>query len=91
MLRCKCLNFAIETCRLRATYGLNRNQLRCSKYKTNEMKLSTHLCHCGKAILNYNFKGLIPKYCSSCKIDSMINVVHHMCKAVNCETQGNKL
>jgi hypothetical protein len=68
-----------ETCRLRATYGLNRNQLRCSKHKTNEMKLSSHLCHCGKAIPTYNIEGLKAEYCASCKTNDMMDVANKKC------------
>lgn len=62
-----------ETCRVRATYGLNCDPIRCFEHKENSMKLSCILCKCGK-IPNFNFEGLKPKFCVSCKTLGMIDV-----------------
>jgi hypothetical protein len=68
-----------ETCRNRATYGLNRNPLRCIQHKENNMKLSCNYCHCGKSRPYYNVEGLKPEYCSSCKTNEMINLARKKC------------
>jgi len=67
-----------ETCRIRATYGLNCNPLRCSEHKNENMKLSSSLCICGKQPF-FNFKDLPPKFCSVCKLDGMIDVNNKKC------------
>ena len=68
-----------ETCRNRATYGINRNPLRCFEHKENNMKLSCSLCHCGKAHPTYNLEGLKSEYCASCKTNEMTDVKNNKC------------
>ena len=68
-----------ETCRNRATYGINRNTLRCFEHKENNMKLSCSLCHCGKAHPTYNLEGLKYEYCASCKTNEMTDVKNNKC------------
>ena len=70
-----------QNCRKRASYGVNRNELlRCKLHKEN-MKLSSLLCHCGKSQPNFNEPGETkPTRCSSCKTDTMVNVVSKRCK-----------
>lgn len=72
----KLCNF--ENCRIRATYGINCDPLRCFEHKDSNMKLSNNLCKCGKQPF-YNFKGLPPKFCSVCKIDGMVDVKNKKC------------
>ena len=67
-----------ETCRIRATYGINCNPLRCFEHKEINMKLSNSLCICGK-IPVFNYKGLKPKFCTNCKENEMINVKCKKC------------
>jgi len=67
-----------ETCRNRATYGLNCNPLRCFEHKESNMKLASSLCLCGKQA-HYNIDGLKPKFCANCKLDGMIDVKNTKC------------
>jgi len=67
-----------ETCRNRATYGLNCNPIMCFEHKKEVMKLSCLICLCGK-IPNFNFEGLKPKFCINCKDENMINVRNKKC------------
>jgi hypothetical protein len=67
-----------ETCRNRATYGLNSEPIRCKQHKEYNMKLSCNLCKCGKQPF-YNLKGMTPKFCAVCKKDGMIDVKDKMC------------
>ncbi len=68
-----------ETCRKRATYGFNRNPIKCYDHKEQNMKLSSELCDCGKQ-KRYNYKGLKPTYCFNCKPDTtMIDVKEKVC------------
>jgi hypothetical protein len=68
-----------DTCRNRATYGLNRNPLRCFQHKENNMELSCTFCHCGKAKPIFNLEGLKPEYCASCKTNEMTDVSNKKC------------
>jgi len=67
-----------ETCRIRATYGINCNPLRCFEHKEINMRLSSSLCKCGKQS-NFNYKDMPPKFCSVCKLDEMIDVKNNKC------------
>jgi hypothetical protein len=77
-----------ETCRNRATYGLNCNPLRCFEHKEINMKLSSTLCFCGKKA-TFNYKDLKPKYCSNCREIGMIDIYNKSCCFENCSTQAN--
>ena len=77
-----------ETCRNRATYGINSEPIRCKQHKESNMKLSTKLCPCGKQP-TYNLQGLPPKYCSECKTVEMIDVHHKKCIEINCNIIAN--
>jgi hypothetical protein len=68
-----------ETCRKRATYGKTNKPVNCKEHKTNEMKLSCHLCDCGKAIPTYNIEGLNAEYCVLCKTSVMVDVANKRC------------
>ena len=68
-----------ETCRSRATYGLNCDPTKCFKHKEDNMKLSCGLCKCGKNYPNFNIEGLNAKFCSECKTNEMIDVKHKKC------------
>ena len=67
-----------ETCRNRATYGLNCNPIRCFEHKESNMKLSSNLCPCGKQPF-FNFKDMTPKFCAVCRKDGMIDVKNKKC------------
>jgi hypothetical protein len=69
-----------ETCRNRATYGVNKNPIRCLTHKDKDMKLSSSFCYCGKNSPNYNLCGMPAKFCSKCKTDDMIDVKHKKCE-----------
>jgi len=77
-----------ETCRNRATYGINCNPIKCKDHKTDNMKLSSKLCICGKQP-NYNLQGLPPKYCTDCKPINAVDVKHKYCIENNCKTIAN--
>lgn len=77
-----------ETCRTRATYGINCNPIRCKEHKTYNMKLSSKLCICGKQP-NYNLQGLTPKFCSECKPFDAVDVKHKYCIENNCNIIAN--
>ena len=62
-----------ETCRNRATYGLNCNPIRCFEHKENNMKLSSSLCLCGKQAI-FNFNDMKPKFCIGCRKDGMVDL-----------------
>ena len=68
-----------ETCRSRATYGINRDPIRCFQHKETYMKLSSVFCNCGKNLPNFNYEGLTAKFCSECKTIEMIDVNHKKC------------
>jgi hypothetical protein len=68
-----------ETCRLRATYGITSDPIRCYRHKTEHMKLSDRLCKKCSKQANYNFKGLKANFCVSCKEDNMIDVKNPKC------------
>jgi hypothetical protein len=67
-----------ETCRARATYGLNCDPLKCFEHKEDSMKLSSTICKCGNKVY-YNLEGLKPKFCVSCKTLEMIYVKNKKC------------
>ena len=77
-----------KTCRIRATYGLNCEPIRCKEHKDDNMKLSCTICKCGKTP-NFNFKDLKPKYCLNCKEDGMLDIVNKSCYFENCLIQPN--
>jgi len=62
-----------ETCRIRATYGITSDPIRCYTHKEENMRLSCIMCKCGK-ISKFNYEGLKPKFCSECKDILMIDV-----------------
>jgi hypothetical protein len=68
-----------ETCRSRATYGINCDPIKCFEHKEDNMKLSSGLCKCGKKFPNFNFEGLKPKFCVNCKTFKMVNVKKTRC------------
>ena len=70
-----------QNCRKRASYGLIRNcPERCTSHKENR-KLASHICQCGKAQPIYNEVGETTAVCcSSCKTDTMIDVIHKRCQ-----------
>ena len=78
-------------CRNRASYGLKRNELlRCKLHKEN-MKLSCSLCQCGKSRANYNEPGETSAICcSSCKTDTMIDVIHKRCQCGKVQPHFNE-
>jgi hypothetical protein len=78
-----------ETCRSRATYGIDRNPLRCFQHKESDMKLSSSLCNCGKNLPNFNYIGMSAKFCSECKNDSMIDLKHKKCHCGKCQPTYN--
>lgn len=67
-----------ETCRNRATYGKNCDPIMCKQHKTDDMKLSSNLCPCGKQP-HFNFKDMTAKFCADCKKDGMIDVKNTKC------------
>jgi len=67
-----------ETCRSRATYGLNCDPLRCFEHKEYNMNLSSSLCKCGKQP-HFNLEGLKAKFCVNCKDNDMIDLRHIKC------------
>jgi len=69
-----------NNCRERASYGLKRNTpIRCKSHKEN-MRLASMICVCGKSRPNYNIEGeTTPLYCSKCKTDEMVDVIHQNC------------
>ena len=69
-----------NNCRERASYGLKRNiSLRCKKHKEN-MRLASKICVCGKSRPYFNIEcETIPLYCSKCKTDEMVDVIHQNC------------
>ena len=77
-----------ESCRNRATYGINCNPIRCKEHKNDNMKLSSKLCICGKQP-NYNLQGLPPKFCSECKPINAVDVKHKYCIENNCNIIAN--
>ena len=77
-----------ETCRSRATYGINCDPFRCFEHKENNMKLSSNLCKCGNKTY-YNLEGLKAKFCSECKPDKAINVKNKLCLHEGCNIQAN--
>jgi hypothetical protein len=70
-----------ETCRSRATYGVNCNPIRCKQHKEENMKLSTTLCSCGNRV-NYNITNLPPKFCFICKL-SIVGFCCSFLKKIN--------
>jgi len=69
-----------ENCRNRASYGLTYGQgIRCKTHK-EEYKPQLSVCHCGKAKPSFNYKDLKAEYCSTCKKEDMISVVHKLCE-----------
>ena len=68
-----------ETCRNRATYGINCHPLRCFGHKKDSMKLSCTICKCGKNFPNFNYEGLNARFCSECKTNDMVDVKHKKC------------
>ena len=78
-----------ETCRLRATYGINRDPIRCFLHKETHMKLSSVFCNCGKNLPNFNVEGLNAKFCSECKTDEMVDVKHKKCLCGNSQPTYN--
>ena len=77
-----------ETCRNRATYGVNCDPIRCFEHKENNMKLSSTICKCGNKVY-YNLEGLKPKFCSKCKPDGAINVIEQLCLIKGCNIKPN--
>ena len=77
-----------ETCRNRATYGLNCDPLKCKEHKEDNMKLSSTVCKCGKQPC-YNLEGLKAKFCASCKPDGAIDVKNKICLNEGCSVQAN--
>ena len=78
-----------ETCRIRATYGIDKNPIRCNQHKETNMRLCSGLCNCGKNLPNYNFDGMPAKYCSECKLEEMIDVKHKKCHCGKCQPTYN--
>jgi hypothetical protein len=78
-----------ETCRTRATYGINCEPIRCFQHKLVNMKLSSTLCKCGKTGPNFNYDGMKAKYCSECKMENMIDVKHKKCSCGKCQPTYN--
>ena len=74
-----------ETCRVRATYGVTSDPIRCYNHKEENMRLSDRLCKKCSKQANYNFKGLKANFCVSCKEDNMIDVNHPKC--IKCKTK----
>jgi hypothetical protein len=63
----------------------------CSGHKLNNMiDVLNSKCACGNNWSSFNFKGLKPQYCSSCKTQDMINVKHVSCKNDGCPSVANK-
>jgi len=61
-------------CRTRACYGLYyETPIMCTAHK-GEYKPQYNICVCGKHEPHFNYVGQKKKYCSSCKLDGMINV-----------------
>ena len=77
-----------ETCRNRATYGVNCDPIRCFEHKENNMKLSSTICKCGNKVY-YNLEGLKAKFCSECKPDKAINVINKLCLIEGCIVKPN--
>lgn len=77
-----------ETCRSRATYGVNCDPLRCKEHKDDNMKLSSGLCKCGNQP-HFNLEGLNAKFCSKCKPDNAIDVKNKLCMIEGCNINAN--
>jgi hypothetical protein len=77
-----------ETCRSRATYGINCDPLRCKQHKDDTMKLSSAICKCGNKAY-YNLEGLKPIFCSKCKTDKAIDVINKVCLVEGCIINAN--
>ena len=61
-------------CRRRAGYGLYyETPIMCKEHK-GDYKPQYNICVCGKHEPHFNYIGQKKKYCSSCKLDGMINV-----------------
>jgi hypothetical protein len=64
----------------------------CSIHKLNDMiDVVNPRCFCGKSTgPSFNFKGLKPIYCASCRKVDMVNVKHDSCKNDGCPSVANK-
>lgn len=62
----------------------------CSTHKLDGMvDVKNFKCACGNNC-SFNFSGLKPRYCSSCRTPDMINVLDDKCKNSGCSTRANK-
>ena len=79
-----------ETCRKQASYGeFYGKPIRCKEHK-GEYRLVIRLCREGncKKIPVYNFEGETKSlYCSTHKMDGMINVATNSCIHFGCKTR----
>ena len=80
-----------QNCRKQASYGVLRNNpLRCKNHKEN-MKLSVHICLCGKARPVYNIPiEKRPICCGYCKTSGMVDIINKKCKCGKSQPRYNE-
>ena len=81
-----------ENCRCQASYGEYYGKpIRCKNHK-EEYKLVSRLCQEGncKTLSNYNYEGESKaRFCSSHKLENMIDVKSKKCEHAGCQTRPN--